>query len=100
MPRPLHTPPFTQDLKEFWRQHDVTILFALPLFDTQDHAFAVYGGWLESDSFRDTQSCSIACRQDGTMLPTFHSTEELDDFFGAENNWQCLGLFRSWDDVL
>jgi hypothetical protein len=63
------SPPGTQDLKQFGRQHRVPIFLPLTLLDPDDHAFAVDGGKCECDGFGDAQACGIAGGQDGVMFP-------------------------------
>src|SRR2546427_1470512 len=41
----------------------------LALLDPHDHALAVDGRGCKSDGFGDAQTCSVACGQDGTVLP-------------------------------
>ena len=50
-----HSPPVAQGFQQFRREHDVAILLALALLDTNDHAFAIDIGGLQADSLGDAQ---------------------------------------------
>jgi hypothetical protein len=97
--RPFHSPPGSQDLQQFWGEHDVAILHSLALLDSQDHALAIDGGGCKSDGFGDAQAGGVAGGQDGTVLPAPHTGQKLQDFLGTEDHRQGLRPFRSGDDV-
>ena len=63
------SPPGTQNLQEFRREHRVPIFPPFTLLDPDDHALAVDRGRCECDGFGDAQACGIAGGQDGVMFP-------------------------------
>ena len=68
------SPPGTQDLQEFRREHNITILLPLTLLDPDDHALAVDGGRGECDGLGDAQAGGIAGGQDCAMFPGSDAT--------------------------
>jgi hypothetical protein len=67
--RPFHSPPLSQNLQQLRGEHYVAILHSFALLDSQDHALAVDGRGRKCNGFGDAQAGSVACRQDGTVLP-------------------------------
>jgi hypothetical protein len=55
-----HSPPVTQDLQWFWREHHIPILLSLALLDTQDHALAVDRGRRERNGLGDALRRGLA----------------------------------------
>src|SRR5215831_7855913 len=82
----LHSPPSTQDLQEFRREHYIPISSSFTVLDAQDHALAVDGGWGERDGLGNTQTCGIAGGQDGAVFPAPDAVQELKYFLGAEDD--------------
>jgi len=74
---PFHSPPLPQDLQQLGGEHHVAILHSLALLDPHDHALAVDGMGCKSDGFGDAQACSVACGQNGTVLPASHAGKKL-----------------------
>ena len=54
--RPLDPPPRPQLLEQRWREHDVAVTSALPLYDMQDHPVAVDVGDPEVQRFAEPQA--------------------------------------------
>jgi hypothetical protein len=90
----------TKRLQQFGRQHHVTILLAFALFDTNDHSLTVNVGWLEMNSFGNSQAGGVAGRQNRPMLGAAHTTQKVEDLLRAQNHRQRLRLLRRRNDVL
>jgi len=63
VPRGPHLPPLPQQIKNFGRQHDMTVLAALGLHDADDLELAVDVANLEAASLARAQSAAIAERE-------------------------------------
>jgi hypothetical protein len=96
---PFHSPPVTQDFQQLRRQHHVAILLTLALIDANHHPRAVNVPYGEANRFRDAQARRVARGQDRAMLGAADAVEELEDFFRAQDNGQCLRFLGRRDDV-
>src|SRR6476661_1954913 len=81
-------------LQQSRRQHHVTILLALALVDTDDHALTVDIGGLQADRFRDPQAGGVARRQNRPMFGAAHAAQKVDDLLRAQDYRQSLRLLR------
>ena len=54
--------------------------------------FAIDVGDFQADSFRDAQPSRVADGQNRAMFEIPHTTENLQNFFGAGHNWKLLGF--------
>src|SRR5262245_44946735 len=86
-----------QDLEQHRRKHHVAIFTTFTLFDTNDHPSAVDGGGLQANSFRNAQAYRVASGQNHAMLATSHATEEMHNFFRAQNDGKLLRLLGKRD---
>ncbi len=80
-----YSPPVAQDVQQLRREHDVAILLPFALFDPDDHPFAINVGDFQSDGLGDSQASRVAGGQDRPMFDTRYAGEELEHFFGAED---------------
>ena len=95
-----HSPPVAQDLQQLRGKHNITIHPPFALFDPDDHALTIDISDLEADSLGNTQSGSVAEGQNRAMLDIPHTSQELQDFFGAQDNRQLLGRLCCWNNVI
>src|SRR5260370_34487648 len=94
----LHSPPSTQDLQEFRREHHIPIFLSFALLHAQDHALAVDRERCERDGLGDAQACGIAGCQNRAILPAAYAVKKLDDFLWAQDHAQSLRSFRRRND--
>ena len=98
-PRPGASPVVAEHLQQPGREHDVAVLAALALLNADHHAGAVDVGRAQADGFRDAQAGRVAGGQDGAVLGARHAVEELQDFLGAGNDRQLVGLPGGGQDL-
>ena len=94
----VHSPPVAQDLVQLWGKHDIAVNAPFALFDSDNHSFAIDIGDFQADSFRNPQPGRVAGGQNRAMLDIPHTTQKLQNFFGAGHNWQLLGFLGGWND--
>src|SRR5689334_19656752 len=94
-----HAPPFAQYLEEDGRENDIPILFALALFDPDDHPVTIDIGELERYDLRGSQAGGISQAQERLVLDVSRRGEQPTDLFRAQNNGQAARL-AGRDDLL
>src|SRR5436305_7894906 len=87
-----NAPPFAQYLEKDGRENDIPILFALALFDPDDHPVTIDIGELERHDLRGSQAGGISQAQDRLVLDVYRRSEQPTDLFRAENNGQAARL--------
>src|SRR5262249_25070857 len=88
-----------QHLQELRGEHDDSVLLALALTDTQDHAFAVDVLGAEGDDLGDTQAAGVDGHEQGSIVESVDGGEELSDFGLAEDKGEAFGLLLTGDAV-
>jgi hypothetical protein len=68
------------------RQHGVTVLGALGVFEAQEHALAVDVADFERHRFGDAEPGTIAGQQDGALFEPVQVVEEMLHLLGGEND--------------
>jgi hypothetical protein len=81
------------------RQHDVAILAALALLNTDQHPAAVDGSCCHTNDLADTQAGAIGSGQGDPVAQAGNSFEEPYDLVAAEYHRQSLRFARR-DDLL
>src|SRR3974390_1843160 len=93
-------PPIAaQNPQQLRREHDVTVLAAFALLNSDDLPVTVNVGDLEKNDFRYTQAGGIDRRQRGTTLETWDRLQEADDLVSAQNNRPLLRFARIGDTL-
>ena len=82
----------TKRFQQFGRQHHVTILLALALFDTNDHSLTINVGWLQTDSFGDAKAGGIAGSQNPCRVRT--ASPPMGRFPSYKTGGNAAVLFR------
>src|SRR3974390_1209752 len=83
-------PIAAQNPQQLRREHDVTVLAAFALLNSDDLPVTVNVADLEKNDFRYAQAGGIDRRQRGTTLETWDRLQEADDLVSAQNNRQLL----------
>ena len=83
-------PPDTQAVEEDGREHGVTVLAPLALFDAQGHAIAVDVADLECRHFRSAQASTVGERKCSLMFEVATGGDKAADFFLAQNDRKSL----------
>ena len=91
------SPVVAQNLQQHGRKHHVPIFATFTLLNADDHPDTVDGGSLQADGFRNSQTCRVASRQDHPVFAAADTTEEMDNFFRAQDDGQLLWFFGKWD---
>ncbi len=97
--RPNQAPVGAQDLQQLRRQHDVAILAALALLNTDQHPAAVDGSCCQTNDLTDAQPGAISGGQGDPVAEARNSLEEPYDLVTAEHHRQSLRFARG-DDLL
>src|SRR6266700_5737393 len=84
--------PGTQQFQQMRRQHHVTVLVALALFDPDHHALAVDVGYLQCDHLGHAQSGAIGHTQCRLVFEPRCRIEKTRDFFRAQDDRQLAWL--------
>lgn len=90
----LKTPPVPQQVEECGREHDVAVLLALALSDTEDHPAAIDVAHPEVDGFPDPQTRGVTGRQDRPLPHARHAGQELEHFVRTEHGGERLRFLR------
>src|SRR3974377_249996 len=92
-------PIAAQNPQQLRREHDVTVLAAFALLNSDDLPVTVNVADLEKNDFRYAQAGGIDRRQRGTTLETWDRLQEADDLVSAQNNRQLLRFARIGDTL-
>src|SRR6266568_5523312 len=93
------SPPVPQGFQQLGGEHDIAVFLALALLHANDHALAIDIDGPQANGFGDTQASRVASGQDGAMLGTGDTIEEVQHLLWTEDNGQLLRLLRRRDDV-
>src|SRR3974390_3506728 len=92
-------PMAAQNPQQLRREHDVTVLAAFALLNSDDLPVTVNVGDLEKNDFRYTQAAGIDRRQGGTTLETWDRLQEAYAYVSAQNTRQLLRFARKGDTL-
>src|SRR6516165_9604806 len=92
-------PVGAEELQQPRGKHDITVLTALTLTDSDDHALAVDVADLEGSGLGDPQVRGISGHEDGALLEIADGRKETSHFFRTEHDGKGAGLLDRRDGI-
>src|SRR5262249_1655441 len=97
---PFLSPPIAENFQQLGRAHVVAIFLPLALLNPNHHPSAINVGNLQSNGFRDPQTCRIATGQDGAVMVLSYTAQKLQYLLRAEDYGELLRRLGGRNDVL
>src|ERR1700730_5942887 len=87
-------PVLTKFCQQFRTEHHVAVFASLAALDVNHHALAIDVGDFQVGQFRASYSGGVEGQQQSAMEGSGGCSDELSNFFLAEDRWQAMVLFR------